>query len=127
MCNTLKTADCIAKRMNIWDSWFYELYTYGTFRVSLGSVDVLCKISNIKICKGYCSQSFLLSQPNRIKSMVIEGGKHADYYFYGDMPNLKKKCYFEIFVNTGPYRARHFKMLLLLEFSSDFGQTFMRI
>ncbi len=53
-CNILKNADHRAKRMKIWDSRCYVLYTGATFHVrflkfSLGSFGALCKISDVKI------------------------------------------------------------------------------
>ncbi len=36
---------------------------------------------------------------------------------------LKNLWHFQIFVNTGPYGAGNFKMLLLLQFLSNLDQT----
>ncbi len=36
--------------------------------------------------------------------------------------NLNILCHFEIFVNKEPCRAGNFKILLLVQFSSDLGQ-----
>ncbi len=43
---------------------------------------------------------------------------------FGDLPKIKNfiALFFEIFVNTGPYGAGNFKMLLL-QFSSNLNQT----
>ena len=42
---------------------------------------------------------------------------------FGDLPKFKYLCHFEIFVNTEPFGAGNFKTLLLLQFSSDQGQS----
>ncbi len=56
MCNILKTADCKAKQMKMWDSQSYVLHIWGTFHVrffefSLRSFGALCKIFDVKISK----------------------------------------------------------------------------
>ncbi len=43
--------------------------------------------------------------------------------YFGDLPNINKIMALEIFVNTGQYGAGSFKILLLLQFSSDLSQT----
>ncbi len=45
------------------------------------------------------------------------------YIFLAICQNLKNLWHFEIFVNTEPYGAGTYKTLLLLQFSSDLGQT----
>ncbi len=56
--------------------------------------------------------------------MLLMGEYRVPVYFFGDLPKILWH-FDEIFVNTGPYGAGKFKMLLLLPFLSDLSQTLL--
>ncbi len=64
---------------------------------------------------------FIQFQPKFMESMVNQAGTQA--VAFSAICQIKIIWQFEIF-NTGPYGAKSFKTLLLLQFSSNFNQSF---
>ena len=80
------------------------------------------KCAMLRFSKGYCSLSFHSISTKLYYKYVCYKGIQAVTAF-SDLPKFKHLWHFEIFVNTEPYGAGNYKTLLLLQFSSDLGQT----
>ena len=129
MWNISKTADCRAKRTNIWVSGYYSVYIYGTFdarflELGLGSFTALCKIFDSTIFETQLLQQFSSDfNQTSYKLSLSVAIKYSVLHFWVICQKLKILWHFEIFVNTGPYEAVNFKMQLLPQFSSDVSET----
>ncbi len=102
MCNILKTADRRAKWMKIWE-------------FSLGSFGAFAKFPLSRFSKGYWTPSF---HPVSIKLY----GKHSNRRGGGYRVLLfKSLCTLKLLLTQDHtlYRAGNFKILLLLQFSSN--------
>ena len=93
---------------------FFSIFFFFVF-VNMGPMGA-------KISKCYFSHNFDPIATKLYDKYDSHGGIQA-ITFVAICQKLKILSYFEIFVKTGPYRAGNFKMLLLLQFSSDVSQT----
>ena len=82
----------------------------------------LCKISGVKIFKRLLVPVFIPFQPNFMESMVIRGEYRLAVILFGRSANKKKKYGHLQFLLTRSGTG-NFKMLLLLQFSSNLTET----
>ncbi len=110
MCNILTTADCRAKRTNIWDSGYYSVYVQDTFdawflEFGLESFGALCKIFNFTIFVKLCSShNFHPVYPN----FNTRYHNHTGCHFFGDLPKNCKSYGTLKFFSTQDYMQLEF-------------------
>ncbi len=85
------------------------------------------KFPMLRFSKGYCSPSFQSISTKFYRKYVGHEGIQAVTLFWRKFAkiceNLKFLWHFVIFVNTGQYGSGIFKTLLIVQFSSNLGQT----